>query len=60
MTDKERLRAVRLESLRAWREENREHINAYHREWSKNNRDKVNRYQQRYWLKKAIDALENN
>ena len=58
MTDQERIRAARLESMRAWREKNREHINKYHREWSRKNRDRVNLYQSRYWLKKAADMLD--
>lgn len=40
---------------KAYREKNRDKINAYHREWSKKNRDKIRLINMRYWEKKAME-----
>lgn len=45
----------RAEYQRAYRERNRERINAKNREWHKNNPDKNKEYIQRYWNKKVME-----
>ena len=45
--------AARREYKRLYRIQNRDKINAYHRQWAKNNPDKIKKYQDRYWSKKS-------
>ena len=48
----------RAEYQRAYRERNRERINAKHREWHKANPEKAMEYQERHWIKVAEGANE--
>ena len=53
ITDEAKMK--RLEYQRAYRERNRERINAKHREWRKANPEKNIEYIQRYWNKKVME-----
>lgn len=47
-------RAKQREYQRAYRDRNRERINAKHREWRKANPDKNKSYIENYWNKKVM------
>ena len=51
MTEEARRR--RAEYQRAYREKNRDKLNAYRREWRKKNPEKVKKQIQDYWERKA-------
>jgi len=53
MNKKEAIRAAQRVYKQAWREKNRDRINAYHRAWRRKNPDKVLQYNDRYWTGKA-------
>lgn len=51
--DDERLKEIKREYYRDWREKNRDRYNAYQRQWREKNRQKVAEYNQRYWENKV-------
>ena len=54
ITDEAKMK--RTEYQRAYRERNRERINATHREWRRANPEKAMEYQERYWQKKVAEG----
>lgn len=54
----EQAKAAKREYWRKYREQNRDKVNAYQRSWRKNNPDKVKAATERYWSKKAAEAVE--
>ena len=56
ITDEAKMK--RVEYQRAYRERNRERINAKHRDWHKANPEKAMEYQERHWNKVAEGAKQ--
>lgn len=53
MKKSEAIRAAKRHYKRAWRDRNRDRVNAYARKWRAANPDRVKLYNERYWIKKA-------
>lgn len=43
--------------MKEWRQKNADAVREYNKQWRNENPDKVAEYQQRYWEKKANEAM---